>query len=133
MKKKMKVVVAVVLFLIIIPIRVFAHPGRTDSNGCHYCRTNCGRWGLGNGEYHCHGAASYSNTTTSVTPTTTRITTTTQEKVTTTITRTNKVIVLSTDEKNETDEDESGIGGLLITGALGFGVYSFIKKRKNKD
>ena len=38
--------------VIIIPI--FAHPGRTDSSGCHTCRTNCPSWGLSYGEYHCH-------------------------------------------------------------------------------
>lgn len=32
----------------------FAHPGRTDSVGCHRCRTNCSSWGLSYGEYHCH-------------------------------------------------------------------------------
>ena len=33
-----------------------AHPGRTDSSGCHTCRTNCSKWGLSVGEYHCHRA-----------------------------------------------------------------------------
>jgi hypothetical protein len=32
-----------------------AHPGRTDANGGHTCRTNCASWGLGYGEYHYHG------------------------------------------------------------------------------
>lgn len=31
-----------------------AHPGRTNRYGCHTCRTNCERWGLEYGEYHCH-------------------------------------------------------------------------------
>lgn len=31
-----------------------AHPGNTDMYGCHTCRTNCFRWGLSYGEYHCH-------------------------------------------------------------------------------
>jgi len=35
---------------------VLAHPGRTDSSGCHTCRTNCSNWGLSYGEYHCHRA-----------------------------------------------------------------------------
>ena len=35
---------------------VFAHPGNTDSSGCHTCRTNCPKWGLSTGEYHCHRA-----------------------------------------------------------------------------
>lgn len=39
-----------------MPISVSAHPGRTDSSGCHTCRTNCAKWGLSTGEYHCHQA-----------------------------------------------------------------------------
>ena len=35
-----------------------AHPGRTDSRGCHTCRTNCAKYGLRTGEYHCHGGSS---------------------------------------------------------------------------
>ncbi|MBI4021935.1 MAG: hypothetical protein HY372_01125 [Candidatus Andersenbacteria bacterium] len=38
-----------------------AHPGRTDSSGGHYCRTNCGKWGLGQDEYHKHNAGGYTN------------------------------------------------------------------------
>ena len=32
-----------------------AHPGRTNREGCHYCRTNYERWGHAYGEIHCHG------------------------------------------------------------------------------
>ncbi len=39
------------------PTSAEAHPGRTDSSGCHTCRTNCPSWGLRTGEYHCHGPA----------------------------------------------------------------------------
>ena len=50
----------------IFPISVFAHPGNTDGNGCHYCRTNCAKWGLANGQYHCHnGGSSGSNSSSS--------------------------------------------------------------------
>ena len=32
-----------------------AHPGGTDANGCHVCRTNCTeRWGIPYGYYHRH-------------------------------------------------------------------------------
>jgi len=31
-----------------------AHPGRTDGNGGHTCRTNCEKWGLQYGQYHYH-------------------------------------------------------------------------------
>ncbi|MBM7571579.1 hypothetical protein JOC48_002075 [Aquibacillus albus] len=47
-----------VLLLILIYITSFkvvlAHPGNTDSNGGHYCRTNCEEWGYNYGEYHYH-------------------------------------------------------------------------------
>ena len=33
---------------------VMAHPGNTDSNGGHVCRTNCSSWGYEFGEYHFH-------------------------------------------------------------------------------
>ncbi|QMV40342.1 MBL fold metallo-hydrolase [Cohnella cholangitidis] len=33
-----------------------AHPGRTDSNGGHTCRTDCAKWGLKDGEYHYHNS-----------------------------------------------------------------------------
>jgi endonuclease YncB( thermonuclease family) len=44
------------ILLIAVPA-ASAHPGRTDGSGCHTCRTNCSRWGLRNGQYHCHGGS----------------------------------------------------------------------------
>lgn len=38
------------------PAVAAAHPGRTASDGCHYCRTNCARWGEVADQRHCHGA-----------------------------------------------------------------------------
>lgn len=74
-----------ILLLIILPITVFAHPGRTDSNGCHTCRKNCASWGLSSGEYHCHnGSYSSNNKIETTRNTTTRNTTTTTIKITTT-------------------------------------------------
>ena len=35
---------------------VDASPGRTDANGGHTCYTDCGKYGLKDGEYHYHGA-----------------------------------------------------------------------------
>ncbi len=32
-----------------------AHPGGTAADGCHYCRSNCDRWGVPWNERHCHG------------------------------------------------------------------------------
>ena len=36
------------------PILVSAHPGATNGNGCHTCKTNCPSYGLRTGQYHCH-------------------------------------------------------------------------------
>lgn len=49
------------LFLLAICLLTFptianAHPGRTDSNGGHYCRTNCDDWGVPWNEWHSHNA-----------------------------------------------------------------------------
>lgn len=50
----MKVSCILLCLIILFTNCVEAHPGRTDSNGCHFCRTNCDSYGLGYGEYHCH-------------------------------------------------------------------------------
>jgi hypothetical protein len=55
MFKKFEILVLALVISLILPLSVFAHPGRTDANGCHTCRTNCESWGLKYGEYHCHG------------------------------------------------------------------------------
>ncbi len=42
------------ILVIVSPVVVFAHRGGTDANGCHTCKTNCSKYGLYNGQYHCH-------------------------------------------------------------------------------
>lgn len=54
MNKKYKLLIIISLFVLILPMSVFAHPGRTDAQGCHTCKKNCSSWGLTDGEYHCH-------------------------------------------------------------------------------
>jgi len=54
MLKNIKFIILIFVVLLILPMGVFAHPGRTDAEGCHVCRKNCSSWGLANGEYHCH-------------------------------------------------------------------------------
>ncbi len=44
------------VIVLCFPLLAFAHPGNTDSYGCHTCKTNCPKWGLSYGEYHCHNA-----------------------------------------------------------------------------
>ena len=36
---------------------VIASPGRLDKNGCHRCTNNCEKYGLKDGEFHCHTKA----------------------------------------------------------------------------
>ncbi len=64
MKKKIKGLI-MIMIVILSPLYVEAHPGRTDSNGCHTCRTNCAKWGLSYGQYHCHGKTNSSTNTSS--------------------------------------------------------------------
>jgi hypothetical protein len=47
---------SLVLLILIMPLIVSAHPGRTDPKGCHTCKTNCEKWGLKYGKYHCHNS-----------------------------------------------------------------------------
>ncbi len=45
-----------VLILGITFTPVTASPGGLDARGGHHCWTNCARWGLYYGQYHCHRA-----------------------------------------------------------------------------
>lgn len=70
MKKKIKGLI-MIMIVILSPLYVEAHPGRTDSNGCHTCRTNCAKWGLSYGQYHCHGKKNSSTSSSNTNKTTT--------------------------------------------------------------
>lgn len=74
MKKEKKIIFILFLITLLMDCNVYAHPGRTDSNGCHTCRTNCEKWGLSNGQYHCHNGknTSSSNKTSNSTTTYTK-------------------------------------------------------------
>ncbi|GED13762.1 thermonuclease family protein [Aneurinibacillus migulanus] len=52
----------IMLGLVAAPLSASAHPGRTDANGGHTCRTNCAKWGLKDGEYHYHNGGSTKTT-----------------------------------------------------------------------
>lgn len=49
--------ICLLLAFLLFPPLVLAHPGRTASDGCHYCRTNCDNWGVPWNVRHCHGGA----------------------------------------------------------------------------
>ncbi len=71
MKKKIIVLLSVLLISCVLRLPVLAHPRNTDKYGCHTCRTNCEKWGLSYGEYHCHNKKT---TSTSVKSNTTSLT-----------------------------------------------------------
>ena len=50
---------------------VSAHPGKVAADGCHYCRTNCNKWGVPWNERHCHGGTNTQQTQNPVSPTST--------------------------------------------------------------
>lgn len=52
--KRVLLLLTLVASLVVSAATVSAHPGRTDSNGGHTCRTNCEQYGLDYGEYHYH-------------------------------------------------------------------------------
>ena len=54
----MKRVILVLAILLLLPAYVFAHTGRTASDGCHVCRTNCDKWGVPWEKRHCHSRES---------------------------------------------------------------------------
>ena len=58
--KKRIVLVTSLCGVLLVPSFADAHPGRTDANGGHTCRTNCEKWGLEYGEYHYHNGGSTS-------------------------------------------------------------------------
>ena len=58
MKKAILLTIFFLLFPLIFNNSVFAHPGRTSADGCHYCRTRCDYWGVPWNERHCHGGGS---------------------------------------------------------------------------
>jgi len=55
MLKKDFILLLLLIICLLAPAISFAHPGNTASDGCHYCWTNCERWGEVYGQRHCHG------------------------------------------------------------------------------
>lgn len=52
---KRNILLVIIMAMFILPISLSeAHPGKTDANGGHICKTNCNKWGLKDGEYHIH-------------------------------------------------------------------------------
>lgn len=50
-----RLVLIIAILFVLFPSISYAHPGRTAADGCHYCGTNCDRWGVTWNERYCHG------------------------------------------------------------------------------
>ena len=62
MKNKTTIIYFLSLTLAVIgnyAVEVDAHPGRTASDGGHYCRTKCDKWGVPWNQRHFHGTKTY--------------------------------------------------------------------------
>ncbi len=46
--------ILLLIFVLGVTQNIYAHPGNTAGDGCHYCRTNCSKWGVTHGARHCH-------------------------------------------------------------------------------
>lgn len=138
----------------------FAHPGRTASDGCHYCRTNCAKWGEIEGVRHCHNGGTTTNT--DVAPVATQKPSTPKPVIATIKPSTPKPTEASTstptiepevlDVSDTTEAIASPIviqaptptieplvegtttkkSGLVDLGLIGLAIYGYMKYRKNK-
>lgn len=54
MKIMLKITILVSICITWFSASLGAHPGRTAADGCHYCRTNCEKWGVEQDARHCH-------------------------------------------------------------------------------
>ena len=145
-------ILSVFLFfsLIFLPKNIFAHPGNTAADGCHYCRTNCDKWGVPWNERHCHGGAietikptstprptviptkrptiiSTNTLTSTDTPTPTN--TSTPEP---TITSSSVKVLGTTTESKESTSSDSPLGNLAIFAWVVYGTVKLVKKIKTK-
>lgn len=124
------IVTALVCFL--LPVEIYAHPGRTASDGCHYCRTNCSSWGVAWNARHCHGGYIAPTVTTSPrTPDPTLKVSTPTPTPRPTLKPTTKPKTSSPDVSVDSDTSSSTTEGVLVAVAVlgGYG-YLLYKGRK---
>lgn len=51
----MRKIIFIIIFVFVMVLPVYASPGGTEKGtNCHCCYTNCEKYGLKYGEYHCH-------------------------------------------------------------------------------
>lgn len=141
---------------LLLPKIILAHPGNTASDGCHYCRTNCDKWGEVWNARHCHGGYSpppktYTAPVVTLKPTTTptrkptltpKPTSTKVPTITTKPTTQPEVKGVSEEEgtptpivesTSEVDTEGSNVGGTVgVLGAAGLVYYLYKQFKKGK-
>ncbi len=114
----MKYCILIILILFTNISFVEAHPGNTASDGCHYCRTNCDRWGVPWNQRHCHGSTTPKTYTPPVNNTSGNTKTVgTQQTYT------------STSYSSSNSDDSAVLSSVAVLGGIGFLAYLFRKKK----
>lgn len=151
----MKSIIIGLSILFLSSTGVYAHPGRTASDGCHYCRTNCDKWGEAWDQRHCHGAAAPISTPTPTptiikTPTSTKKPTATPTKIVTTPTFSPTPTSVQTEQpqpevlgdedastksnpdvpKEEKTTNSNGVAWLMVLGTASLVGYQYQKQRR---
>jgi len=124
LNKKVKVIL-ISLSILIIPLSTYAHPGNTASDGCHYCRTNCDKWGEVWDARHCHGG--YTPTINDYEPPPSRPYTPPSASVTNT--QNSYANDYSYADTNDTDDDSIWYIWFLLFGG-GYWLWRKFKKQK---
>lgn len=142
--KKLFLTLLFFLFFLLNSKIAFAHPGNTASDGCHYCRTNCAKWGEIEGARHCHNSKPTSVPTykptvkpqpTSTLPKPSPVATNRptskpipsvqpNSKPKPTIKAENQI------NSNNDSSDDDSLWTILAIGGLGFGGYQWFKNKK---
>ena len=107
---------------------IYAHPGRTDAHGCHTCRTNCEKWGLSYGEYHCHAPKTLPQPTLTPTP----ISAPEKEKPIAEPTPEKNLLIQADISAEMPKENFSWLWFLVISGIVYFS-YRLIKRKNKKQ
>lgn len=90
--------------ILLAAMLVSGHPGRTNEEGCHYCRTNCEQYGLQQDEYHCHESTTTIENSVESSSTSVKTTSTTSSKKTTSTKESSSSVISSSSSIETTVE-----------------------------